>query len=125
MDLYLIDDAIEELEQAETNFANCERLADLYIIKEHFKKYPPVLRGLYDSVESELNDIAPQYKKFVETKRQYQLGNATKESVLASMNLVSEEISQFIKILYSSTDTKEEREIIRKMVYDLSRTYSK
>ena len=125
MNLYLIDDAIEELEQAETNFANCERLADLYIIKEHYKKYPPVLKGLYDDVDKELNDIAPQYRKYVDIKRQYQLGDTTKESVLASMNLVAEEITQFIKILYSSTDTKEEREILRKMIYDLNRAYSK
>ena len=51
MDLYLIDSTIDELEHGETTFANCERLAALYIIKEHFKEYPVVLKGLYDEVE--------------------------------------------------------------------------
>jgi len=116
MDLYLIDSTIDELESGETTFINCERLASLYIIKEHFKKYPLVLRGLYDEVEEELNDIAPQYKQYCEIKRDYQLGKTTKEAVISSMKCVCKEIEEFINILYSSTDTPEEREELKQLI---------
>lgn len=116
MDMYMIDDTIEELEQSDTNFANCDKLAMLYIIKDHYKKYPPVLRGLYDEVEEELNDIAPQYKKYCELKRKYQLKEISKEPVIQSMNLVCKEIEDFIRILYCNTDMKEERDLIIKML---------
>lgn len=116
MDMYMINDTIEELEQSDTNFANCDKLAMLYIIKDHYKKYPPVLRGLYDEVEEELNDIAPQYKKYCELKRKYQLNEISKEPVIQSMNLVCKEIEDFIRILYCNTDMKEERDLIIKML---------
>lgn len=113
MDLYLIDSTIDELEQGETTFANCEKLASLYIIKEHFKQYPLVLRGLYDEVEDELNDIAPQYKSYCEIKREYQLGKTTKEAVIKSIKGVCKEIEEFLQILYSNTDMPEEREQLK------------
>lgn len=116
MDLYLIDSTIEELEQGETTFTNCERLASLYIIKEHYQKYPLVLRGLYDDVEEELNDIAPQYKMYCDIKRDYQLGKTTKEAVINSMRGVCKEIEEFIRILYSSSDMPEERELLKQLI---------
>lgn len=116
MDLYLIDSTIDELEHGETTFANCERLASLYIIKEHFKEYPVVLKGLYDEVEDELNDIAPQYKTYCEIKREYQLGRTTKEAVIESMRGVCKEIEDFIRILYSSSDMPEEREQLKSLI---------
>ena len=125
MDLYLIDSTIEELESSDTNFSNCEKLATLYIIKEHYKKYPPVLRGLYDEVEEELNDIAPQYKTYCDVKRNYQLGNGSKEAVIKSMRGVCKEISDFINILYSSTDTPEERRELQSTLVTLYNTYGK
>lgn len=113
MDLYLIDSTIDELEQGETTFANCEKLASLYIIKEHFKQYPPVLRGLYDEIEDELNDIAPQYRTYCEIKREYQLGKTTKEAVIKSIKGVCKEIEEFLQLLYSNTDMPEEREQLK------------
>ena len=119
MDLYMIDDTIEELENSDTNFANCDKLAMLYIIKDHYKKYPPVLRGLYDEVEEELNDIAPQYKKYCEIKREYQLGNKPKEAVIKSSHLLAEEIKDFITILYNNTDFQEERNTLKTLIFEL------
>lgn len=123
MDMYMIDDTIDELENSDTNFANCDKLAMLYIIKDHYKKYPPVLRGLYDEVEEELNDIAPQYKRYCDIKRKYQLKEISKEPVIESMKLLSEEIEQFIKILYSSTDMTEERQILSSTLNKLAIKY--
>ena len=116
MDLYLIDSTIDELEQGETTFANCEKLASLYIIKEHFKQYPPVLRGLYDEIEDELNDIAPQYRTYCEIKREYQLGKTTKEAVIKSIKGVCKEIEEFLQLLYSNTDMPEEREQLKLLI---------
>lgn len=116
MDLYLIDSTIDELERGETTFINCEKLASLYIIKEHFKQYPLVLRGLYDEVEDELNDIAPQYKTYCDIKRDYQLGKTTKEAVISAIHGVCKEIEEFIRILYSNTDMQEERDEIMSLI---------
>jgi len=116
MDLYLIDSTIDELERGDTTFVNCERLASLYIIKEHYQKYPLVLRGLYDEVEEELNDIAPQYKSYCEIKRDYQLGKTTKEAVIKAMHGVCKEIEDFIQLLYSSTDMPEERDELKQLI---------
>lgn len=113
MDMYLIDSTIEELENSDTTFTNCERLASLYIIKEHYKNYPPVLRGLYDDVEEELNEIAPQYRTYCDIKRNYQKGDASKEAVLTSLKKVCKEIEEFTRILYSSTDMPEERKLLK------------
>lgn len=125
MDLYMIDSTIEELENSETNFSNCEKLATLYIIKEHYKQYPPVLRGLYDDVEEELNDIAPQYKTYCDIKRNYQLGTGSKEAVIKSAQAVCREINEFINILYSSTDMKEERDELKKLLINLYNKYTR
>lgn len=124
MDMYMIDSTIDELEQSETNFSNCDKLAMLYIIKDHYKKYPPVSRGLYDEVEEELNDIAPQYKKYCELKRDYQLGNIQKDAVLHSLKLVTIEIKEFITILYNNTDMKEERDELKNMITTIYNAYN-
>lgn len=124
MDMYMIDSTIDELEQSETNFSNCDKLAMLYIIKDHYKKYPPVSRGLYDEVEEELNDIAPQYKKYCELKRDYQLGNIQKDAVLHSLKLVTIEIKEFITILYNNTDMKEERDELKSMINTIYNAYN-
>ena len=86
------------------------------IIKEHYQKYPLVLRGLYDEVEEELNDIAPQYKSYCEIKRDYQLGKTTKEAVIKAMHGVCKEIEDFIQLLYSSTDMPEERDELKLLI---------
>lgn len=125
MDMYMIDSTIEELEQSDTNFSNCDKLAMLYIIKDHYKKYPPVLRGLCDEVEEELNDIAPQYKKYCDIKREYQLGNTQKESVIKSIRLVTTEIKEFITILYNNTDMQEERKELKEMLRTLYNAYNR
>jgi hypothetical protein len=37
MDIYEIERTIEKLEKAETTYGNCEKLAWLYIVREHWK----------------------------------------------------------------------------------------
>lgn len=49
-------------------------------------------------------------------KREYQLGNTSKDNVIVSMNNVCKEIKEFISLLYSSTDMQEERDLLHNMI---------
>lgn len=64
----------------------------------------------------ELDDILPQYRKYCEVKREYQLGNTSKDNVIVAMNNVCKEITEFINSLYSHTDMQEERELLDNML---------
>ena len=124
LDLTMVDNTIHELEMADTNFMNCERLASLYIIKSHFNNQshtednPPIELNVTEetSVQKELFDILPHYNMYCDKKRDYQLGRVGKDVVIKSMELVCNEISEFLHILYSSTDMQEERDLIIQML---------
>ena len=107
-----INNTITELENGDTTFANCQKLASLYIVRDKF----PV-----NAVEHELSDILPQYKNYCAVKRKYQLNELTVDAVINSVNGVCKEIQEFIEILYGSTDTPEERERIRQMIQNLQK----
>lgn len=77
-----------------------------------------VTQSVPDSLERELNDILPQYKEYCAVKRQYQLGRATDDLVVASMRLVCKEVKEFLLILYQNTDTQIERNMIKRMLKD-------
>ena len=112
LDLQMIDNTIEELENGDTNFMNCQKLASLYIIKQ-FNQQPT------HEVETELNDILPSYRQYQEVKRHYQLGEVSDIQIINSLNAVCKEISEFLHILYSSTDTQIERDTIVSMIKKL------
>ena len=116
LDFQLIDNTIEELENEDTNFANCQKLASLYTIKQFYENH------LKDTqkVESELNDILPSYRQYQEVKRHYQMSEATDTQVVNSLQVVCKEISEFIHTLYSSTDMQDERDVIQSMVSQLN-----
>ena len=114
MDISLIDRTIEELEDSDTTFPNCADLASLYIVRNFYKPKS------YSSVESELNDIAPSYKKYCDIKRKYQLNEITYDHVINSMRNVCREISEFIMTLYSNTESREERELLTNLLVSLS-----
>ena len=110
LDIELVNNTIEELENSETNFTNCNNLASLYIIREYLNKYS---NQTEQTVEKELSDILPHYDIYCDKKRDYQLGNISKDIVLKSLQSVCQEISEFLHILYTSTDMPEEREMIK------------
>ena len=113
LDLQMIDNTIEELENGDTNFTNCQKLASLYIIKQ-FNQQPT------HEVENELNDILPSYRQYQEVKRHYQLGEVSDIQVVNSLQVVCKEISEFIHTLYSSTDMQNERDVIQNMISQLN-----
>ena len=107
-----VNNTIAELENGETTFDTCIKLASLYTVKEHYN-------SINDEVVEEYNDILPQYRKYVESKRKYQLGEITEMALEKQTTLVCKEVSEFIRSLYSSTDMPIERELIKSMVNSL------
>lgn len=105
-----INATIRYYEKQGTNLDNCKILADLYTCKDYIDNH-------YSSdTDKEFNDILPCYKEYCEIKKEYQLGNTTKEKVVTSMELVCKEIKEFIRAIYSGTDMQEERDLLEKLV---------
>lgn len=113
IDLNEIEDTIKDIENKNTTLDNCRILADMLII-EHFYKIKT------DNVENELNDILPQYQRYREIKRKYQLQEVTENAVINAIYNVCRELSEFIQTLYSSTDTQAERDAIVSMIKQLN-----
>lgn len=70
-------------------------------------------------VEIELDDILPQYKKYVAAKKRYQLGEISDEYVMIALKGVCKEIEEFIQALYSNTDMAKERRQLKEMVTNI------
>lgn len=108
LDLQEIENTITSLENGETTFANCERLAALYIVRERLSQ--PV-----DQTEKEIKDILPSYKLYAEVKEKYWKHELTEEAVISTLHSLCREIEELIHILYSNTEMETER----KEIFDL------
>ena len=113
MDIKIINEMIEELEDGDTTYANAADLASLYTVRD--KLTQPI-----DGITKELNDILPAYTVYKEVKRNYQLNGIDKSKVIRQLEFVCKELKDFVGILYSSSDSPEEREIILKTVKELN-----
>lgn len=112
MNIHDVNTTIQKLEQGETTFENCQKLASLYIIRDKY----------IGETEKELNDILPQYKKYVDIKRKYQLGEVSEKLVERQIKIVCKEISEFIHTMYAGTDMPEERKYIENMITGLQKS---
>ena len=112
LDMEEILNTIEDLENANTTFDNCLKLASLYIVRDNFERANKAANFNELEVVQELNDILPQYRHYCDTKRRYQLKEVTQQAVEYDLQEVCREIQEFIHTLYSSTDFPEERHII-------------
>ena len=110
MNISEIENTIQELEAGETTFAACDKLASLYIVRNYLKNRTQGTVG--GAVAKELSDILPEYKRYCDTKRRYQLFEVTQDAVLHAMAGLCKEIDEFMRTLYSSTDSPEERAYI-------------
>lgn len=108
MDIQTIRDEIISLENGITNFANCEKLASLYIVYEHLISS--------NNVEKELNDILPEYQSYTDTKREYQLNNVSQKQLIQAMWRLCVEIKEFIVTLNNNTELPQERLEIQNML---------
>lgn len=124
MNLEEINNTIEALEESSTTFGNCEKLASLYICREYLaRRNEPKLKDHELKVESEINDILPQYRDYCQVKRRYQLNEINEKPVISSMKKLCVEIKEFIQILYSNTDMEDERTQIHDMLSELSSNF--
>ena len=113
IDMDLVEETIEELENRPTNFDTCAKLASLYIIREQ-NKNANLSRNtnVQSQVTKELNDILPGYEAYVQKKLQFQMGEIGIEAVTTSFKTLVTEVSEFLHILYNTTDTVEEQKLL-------------
>jgi hypothetical protein len=62
--------------------------------------------------EKPRKELLPSYYTYIDTKQKYQHKDVTKEKTLDVLNSLSQEIKNFLLVLYRNTDTPEEREIL-------------
>ena len=113
MNLVEVNEAIKELQESSLTLSNARNLSALINVRDYLQNST---QRKPDSLERELSDILPQYREYCAVKRQYQLGRATDDSVVASMRLVCKEVKEFLLTLYQNTDTQIERNMIKRML---------
>ena len=122
-----IENTIETLQNGDTTFINCEKLASLYIVRDYYSNALNRLIGGQNGVEKtteedvrkEFTDILPHYDQYVRIKLQYQLGELSSQQVLNVLGKLCTEIREFIHTLYNSTDMPEERTLLKEMISQL------
>ena len=115
-DLKEIQETIEQLENVPITLKNAQELACLYIIRNEHKT---VENDADKRIIKEYKDILPSYTLYVDAKRRYQLGELNETVVLTQLENLCIEISEFLNILYSSTDMWKERKLIKSMLTTL------
>lgn len=110
MNIQEIENTIMELENSNATFDSCEKLASLYVVRDHLLQNNKSQDT--DDIIKEYNDILPEYSNYCNLKRDFQFGKVDNKCVLKSLCNVCDEINEFIKILYDSVDIVEEKEIL-------------
>ena len=108
MDIYIIENTIEDLENGEITLDTISKLADLYIVRDSLSKN--------NEVENELDDILPAYKEYLHIKKQYQMKEISEGAVIKSIKYLCEEIIEFLNTLYNCTDMNKERKCLKDMI---------
>lgn len=115
MDINTINNLIKDTENSETTLSNIRNLSALYNVRNILLNKEET----QTQTETELKDILPSYLGYINIKRKYQLHKTTNENVIIAMKALCTEIKEFIQTLYSSTDTPQERDIIKEMIKEM------
>ena len=123
--LETIDKTILEHESKDTTYANCEKLAWLYIVRDHLREYEPHSNSQLMDINSKettstKENILPAYDSYIKNKKEFQLKNISKEKLIYSLDILSNEIKEFIKKLYRNSETPEEREKINNLINEIN-----
>ena len=114
---------ISDYEDRTPTYQTCEKLANLYTIYDHLyeKKEPSIMTASEKGTLSNQtkNQILPAYFSYIEAKKSFQQGVGSKENVLKQVNVLSNEIKDFVKMLYRNTDMPEERAKITCLINEL------
>ena len=116
LNLVEVQNTIKELENGETTFATCQKLASLYIVR---KFYSPESEQI-EEVSTEIDDILPAYQQYCEVKRQFQLQKLPDTSVIRAMKSVCTELKDLIMVIYSNSDMENERQQLKNLLIDLT-----
>ena len=114
-----LDNIILDLENSLQTYSDCQRLADLYIIRNELKNKESQHVDIADSTSKELDDILPRFRNYCMIKKKYQMNELPKDTLIHAMNDVCKELSEFITTLYSCTEDKLERKAINDMMSNL------
>lgn len=110
-----INNTIEKLENEDTTYANCSKLASLYIVRDHISNNDVIIK--------EYNDILPSYNMYVNAKKDYQLHKVNITYVENALNTLCSEILDFLDILYSSCENAQEQDLIVSVVKEFKKTH--
>ena len=119
LDLDMIESTIKELEDSETNFSNCQRLASLIMLRDYYKSNVPITSDSNDNVIKEYNDILNSYNNYCSLKRKYQLKEINGSYIEEAIQTLCKDIREFVEILYSLTDMPYERQELNNMIVEL------
>ena len=115
MNIQEIYEEIEILENSDLTRQNALDLASLYVIKGEYEKlkFDGITCVKSSDTETELNDILPSYERYVNSKRNYQLGMGNDDTVIEDFNLLCLEISEFLMSLHCSLTTVKEKKLFK------------
>ena len=120
MNIIEVNDAIKELESADTSLSNIRNLASLYIVQGQMQgKLKSVIQQSNDAVLTELYEVIPSYKQYVIAKRRRQLNEISEDLVLDTLSRLGKELRDFIKSLYTATASENERILLSKIIAEL------
>ena len=120
MNIVEVNDAIKELESADTSLSNIRNLASLYIVQGQMQgKLNSVMQQSNDAVLTELYEVIPSYKQYVIAKRRRQLNEISEDLVLDTLSRLGKELRDFVKSLYTATASENERILLTKIIADL------
>ena len=117
MDLTDINATIEELENQKVTFDSCQKLAMLYIVRDHNQEEKPVV------AQQATAPLIPSYSAYCMDKRKYQLGQLTEIVVLDDLRFVCSDILLLVQRIYSGSDTEAEKEQIKSIIRELTTKY--
>ena len=115
-----IDELNEEIiiiENEPATHTSMQKLANLYIVRDH------ILSN--NKVVAEYRDILPSYSIYCNNKKKYKLGEITETPVIQSMNILGKEIKEFLQAIYSSTESDLERQTLFSALNDFLLIYNK
>ena len=121
MNIADIDRCIAALEQGETTFSNCQKLASLVTVRSYLTHTQNKSKmSDLEHAQKELADILPHYNKYCLIKADFQRSLIGKEPVLEALSSVCKELKEYLQALYSSTDMPEERELLEELIKNFS-----
>lgn len=105
MQIESINNAIAELETAETTIKNVEELACLYTVRDKLQAHS----------NSAQPTMFPYYNRYVQDKRRFQKKELSQDIIREDIQNVCIEIIEFLTMLYSCTDSEFERQEVKAM----------